>query len=146
MNEDAALTAVGRAIQLSVAPVFLLSAIGAMLSVMTSRVGRVVDRARVVVSLLKESAPDDRGPLQKELASLALRVRLIQRSITFLTLTAILVCSVVATMFIAAFFSARFAAPVAFFFVSAMALFLVGLLYFLREIFIATANVRIGHP
>jgi hypothetical protein len=27
-----------------------------------------------------------------------------------------------------------------------MALFLVGLLYFLREIFIATANVRIGHP
>jgi hypothetical protein len=146
MNEDAALTAVGRAIQLSVAPVFLLSAIGAMLTVMTNRVARVVDRARVVEARLKEVAAGERGPWQQELASLALRVRLIQRSITFLTLTAILVCSVVATMFVAAFFSVHFAAPVAFFFVSAMVLFLVGLLYFLREIFIATANVRIGHP
>jgi len=146
MNEDAALTAVGRAIQLSVAPVFLLSAIGAMLTVMTNRVARVVDRARVVEARLKEVPVEDRGAWQRELVSLTLRVRLIQRSITFLTLTAILVCAVVASLFIAAFFNVHFAAPVAFFFVTAMALFLVGLLYFLREIFIATRNVRIGHP
>jgi hypothetical protein len=38
--------AVAHAIQLAVAPVFLLSAIGAMLAVMTSRLGRIIDRAR----------------------------------------------------------------------------------------------------
>ena len=146
MNEEAALTAVGRAIQLSVAPVFLLSAIGAMLTVMTNRVARVVDRARVVAARLKEVAADERDPLQKELAGLVLRVRLIQRSITFLTLTAILVCSVVASLFIAAFFNVHFAVAAGVFFVTAMGLFLVGLLYFLREIFVATASIRIGHP
>jgi hypothetical protein len=48
VDEETAIVAVGRAIQLSVAPVFLLSGIGAMLAVMTNRLARVVDRARGV--------------------------------------------------------------------------------------------------
>lgn len=39
---------VAHAIQLAVAPVFLLSGIGAMLVVMTNRLGRIIDRARVI--------------------------------------------------------------------------------------------------
>jgi hypothetical protein len=40
--------AVAHAIQLAVAPVFLLSGIGAILAVMTNRLGRIIDRARVL--------------------------------------------------------------------------------------------------
>ena len=37
--------AVAHAVQLAVAPVFLLTGIGAILAVMTNRLGRVIDRA-----------------------------------------------------------------------------------------------------
>jgi uncharacterized membrane protein len=144
MHEEAAITAVGRAIQFSVAPVFLLSAIGGMLSVMIARIGRVVDRAREVESRMVEALPDGRGLLQKELARLVLRMHLIQRAITFCVLTAIFVCLVVVTLFVGAFYEYQFVFAVAGFFVAAMLMFLVGLLYFLREIFIATGSIPIG--
>ncbi len=43
---------VAHAIQLAVAPVFLLSGIGAILVVMTNRFGRIIDRARVLEDIL----------------------------------------------------------------------------------------------
>ena len=144
MHEEAAITAVGRAIQFSVAPVFLLSAIGGMLSVMIARIGRVVDRARDVERRVTEAPPADRGLLQEEFATLLLRMRLIQRAITCCVLTAIFVCLVVVTLFVGAFYQYQFVFAVAGFFVAAMLMFLVGLLFFLREIFIATGSIPLG--
>lgn len=46
-------------IQLAVAPVFLLSGIGAVLAVLTNRLARAVDRARKLEDLLNASAPPD---------------------------------------------------------------------------------------
>jgi len=48
VTQDSGITAVAHVIQLSVAPVFLLSGIGAMLAVMTNRLARVIDRARAL--------------------------------------------------------------------------------------------------
>ena len=45
--------AVAPAIELAVAPVFLLTGIGAILAVMTNRLGRVIDRARVLAEKLR---------------------------------------------------------------------------------------------
>ena len=42
------LTHLARTIQLSVAPVFLLTAIGTTLAVLTNRLSRIVDRARIL--------------------------------------------------------------------------------------------------
>ena len=56
-----------RVIQLSVAPVFLLTGIGTMLSVMTNRLGRVIDRARVLEARLEND-----GYRHKERADQAL--------------------------------------------------------------------------
>ena len=58
MEQDNVITAVAHVIQLAVAPVFLLSGIGAMLSVMTSRLGRVVDRARVLNERIVQSGKE----------------------------------------------------------------------------------------
>ena len=56
---------IAHVIQLSVAPVFLLSGIGAILAVMTSRLGRIIDRARTLEAQLEtrtsRSHRDDRG-------------------------------------------------------------------------------------
>ena len=144
MQQETAITAVGHAIQLSVAPVFLLSGIGAMLAVMTNRLARIVDRGHVVESRLQDAKGDELAAWQGDLKTLTQRAKLINLSITLCTITALFICAVVATLFIAAFL--RFEAPVlvAVLFVSAMMTFFTGLLCFLREIFMATASLRIG--
>lgn len=144
MDQDTAIATVGHAIQLSVAPVFLLSGIGAMLAVMTNRMSRIVDRGRIHESRLRDAAPEEAVRLNDQLAVLSRRAKLINRAITLLTITALFVCAVVATLFIATFFSFNAAIPVAVLFVAAMATFFVALLFFLREIFVATASLRIG--
>jgi hypothetical protein len=144
VEPETAVATVGHAIQLSVAPVFLLSGIGAMLAVMTNRLARVVDRARAVEARLAGEAPGDIVSSHGHLRTFSRRAKFINLAITFCTITALLVCAVVATLFTGAFLQFDAAVPVAILFIGAMSTFFVGLLCFLREIFIATASLRIG--
>jgi len=82
--------------------------------------------------------------VQKELGVLSRRATLISRAIALCTVTALFICAVVATLFVGAFFQFKTALPVAFFFVGAMATLILALLLFLREIYVATKNLRIG--
>ena len=77
--------------------------------------------------------------------TLSRRAKLISSSIALCTTTALLVCAVIATGFLSAVLL-RFDASVtvAILFIAAMVTFFVGLVLFLREIFVATANLRIG--
>jgi hypothetical protein len=131
-------------IQLAIAPVFLLSGIGALLAVMTNRPARVIDRARVLEAKLEGASTAVLPALHLELARLARRTRLIDRAITLCTLIALLVCTVIAILFSSAFLHFNAAIPVALLFIAAMLVFFPGLLYFLREIFVATAGLHIG--
>jgi hypothetical protein len=141
MQADSGITAVAHAIQLAVAPVFLLSGVAALLVVLTNRLARVIDRSRVLSPHSSSHSPD--APEHAELQTLARRAKLISRAIAWCTISALLVCAVIATLFGGAF--ARFDAsvPVALLFVAAMVALFGGLLAFLREIFLATANLRI---
>ena len=68
--------AVAHAVQLAVAPVFLLSGIGAILAVMTNRLGRVIDRARVLEDRLETASPESLATLRADLAVLSRRAKL----------------------------------------------------------------------
>lgn len=144
MPEFFDVSAVAHVIQLAVAPVFLLTGIGAILAVMTNRLGRIIDRARVLEARLDGASPEVLGPLRADLATLSLRAKLIGRAITLCTATALLVCTVIAILFLSAFLHFDASMPVALLFVAAMSAFFLGLLWFLREIFVATASLRIG--
>jgi hypothetical protein len=136
--------AVAHAIQLAVAPVFLLSAIAAILVVMTNRLSRIIDRARVLEAGL-ESAPEAMVASRRvDLGVLSRRAKLINRAITLCTTTALLVCTVIAMMFLSASLHFDATLPVTVLFIAAMLTFFVGLVYFLREIYVATVSLRIG--
>ncbi len=136
--------AVAHAIQLAVAPVFLLSAIGAILVVMTNRLSRIIDRARVLEAGL-DSAPEPTVALRRaDLGVLSRRAKLINRAITLCTTTALLVCTVIAMMFLSASLHFDATLPVTVLFIAAMLTFFVGLVCFLREIYVATVSLRIG--
>jgi hypothetical protein len=142
--EEGVIASVGHVIQLSVAPVFLLSAIAGMLAVMTNRLARIIDRARQVEALLPVSDEADLSALHGDLRTLSRRAKYINFAITLFTLTALLVCAVVATLFVAAFQDLDARLTVAVLFVGAMVAFFFGLLCFLREVYIATRGLRIG--
>jgi hypothetical protein len=144
MTQDTRVSAVAHVIQLAVAPVFLLSAIGAILNVLAGRLGRIFDRARVLEAAAIKTWPEAPQQVSTELATLARRARLISRSITLCTVTACLICAVIVVLFAGAFLNRDTSPEVAALFVGAMLVFLVALLLFLREILLATATLRIG--
>ena len=136
--------AVAHVIQLAVAPVFLLSGIGAILAVMTSRLGRIIDRARVLEERLDRAAPELLAALRADLAILSRRAKLISAAITLCTTTALLICTVIAVLFLSASLHFNATIPVTILFVAAMAIFFLGLVWFLQEIYLATTSLRIG--
>lgn len=144
MLQDTGVTAVAHVIQLAVAPVFLLSGIGAMLAVMTNRLARIVDRARILEGGVVRDGTNPTPHVIAGLAALSRRAKLIGHAITLCTITALLICAVIAVLFLGAFLKLDTSAWVALLFVMAMLAFFLGLLLFLREIILATATVRIG--
>ena len=75
---------------------------------------------------------------------LSRRAKLNGRAITLCTTTAPLVCTVIAVLFLSAFLSFDASIPVALLFIAAMLCFFLGLLCFLRVIYLATVSLRIG--
>jgi hypothetical protein len=136
--------AVAQVIQLAVAPVFLLSGIGAILVVMTNRLGRIIDRARVLEERLDRAAPELLATFRADLTILSRRAKLISAAITLCTTTALLICTVIAVLFLSASLHFNATIPVTILFVTAMAIFFLGLVWFLREIYLATVSLRIG--
>ena len=141
---DMEISPIAHVIQLSVAPVFLLSGVGAILAVMTNRLGRIIDRARWLEAQLETSPPERVAAIEGDLDTLTRRARLIGPAITLCTGTALLVSTVIAVLFLSAFLQFDATVPVALLFVASMLAFFIGLLWFLREIFVATSNLRIA--
>ena len=127
------LTDIARVIQLAVAPVFL-TAIATLISAMNTRLGRIVDRRRVIQTRLKES---DQPEARNELAKLARRTRLIYYSIFWAVFAALLVCLVVAGAFLGALIAVNLSRMVATLFIAAMLAIIAALGLFLREIYLA---------
>jgi hypothetical protein len=137
---------IAHSIQLSVAPVFLLSGIGVLLGVLTNRLARVVDRARPLEDQHGSADPAAAAELQRRLRWLAKRARLMNVAITLSTVSALLVAIVVALLFGSAFIQFNLALPVAALFIAAMVALVGALLAFLIEVRIATLTIRIGPP
>jgi hypothetical protein len=144
MHELPNIGTVAHVIQLAVAPVFLLTAIGTLLSVMTNRLSRIIDRARLLETRLENAPPEKVDGIHANLVTLARRARHVNHAITLSTTTALLVCTVIAILFLGDFLSFNSTIPVALLFITAMLALVLGLVSFLREIYIAITNLRIG--
>ena len=131
-------------IQLSVAPVFLLTAVGTILNVLVNRLARVVDRARRLGERLEEMTERARPPIEAELRVLARRRRFVNYAITLGTTAALLVCLVIAVAFLGFILHADFSGALAGLFIAAMLAFIGALVFFLREIFLAVATPGMG--
>jgi hypothetical protein len=143
---DGDISLIVHAIQLAVAPVFLLTGLGALLSVMTSRLGRVIDRARRLEERWAELDDAARGEVILELEVLGRRARLSGWAINLCTSATLLICTVIAALFVDVFIETNLKWLVGALFIVAMIALIGGLISFLREVYLATHTLRIGPP
>lgn len=137
MPADVSITTIAHVIQLAVAPVFLLTGIGALLGVLTNRLSRIINRRRVLHELVTTSVNANAETVSRELDVLLRRVRLINRAISLCTSSALLVCVVIAALFVGAFLKTDLSVLIGVLFITTMLALVGGLLYFLREIHLA---------
>jgi hypothetical protein len=133
---------IARAIQLALAPAFLLTGIAAMLNGMASRLSRIVDRGRALAD--GRSAPS--SSLEVEIGILERRRHLTSVGITAATVAALLVCVVIAALFVEVMLAAPLFWLIGALFTGAMAALVVGLSFFLREVHLAMRSTRIRIP
>jgi len=129
---EAHVAAITHAIQLAIAPVFLLTAIGTIINALIGRLARAVDRRRQIEEILPAYEGDTRAKLEMELAILARRILIVIRAIALAVLSALLVCLLIGTAFAAAFVSIDLSRPVAALFILSMIALTASLLFFLR--------------
>lgn len=132
---------IGNIIQLAIAPVFLLTGVGGNLLVLTNRLARIIDRSRVLEDRLDVPADARQAEYLAEVEILYRRGHLINRAITLSTTCALLVCVVIAALFLGGALNIDLTPWIAALFVVAMLALIGSFVYLLREIFIATGTL-----
>ena len=127
-----------KAIQLSVAPVFLLAGIGALMNVISGRLARIVDRARKTKTALDAGETID----EREQRTYRRRMQLTIRAIELLTAATLLISAVVAVMFFSVISRINLTLVVVPMFITAMLLVMLASVCFLQEVRMASAHIN----
>ena len=141
------LDTVSHGIQLAVAPVFLLTAVAAMIGTVAGRLARIIDRARVLEDRIE--AAQDGDPVAAayaELGQLRTRGRLVNACIALLTFCAILIGLTIVALFIGETTEMQIFRLATIFFLAGVVIFLLALLCFLAETLLATRMLKFGRP
>jgi hypothetical protein len=132
---------IGHVIQLAIAPVFLLTAVGTLINVLVNRLGRSVDRRRALTAALSHLEAGIAESARGELTFVARRVKLIYSAILLAVLCALLICLLIAIAFVDALVSADLSQFVAILFIMAMLALIGSLVLFLREIYLGVTTI-----
>jgi hypothetical protein len=133
---------IGHIIQLAIAPVFLLTGVATKLTVLTNRLARIIDRTRVLEDRLQITPNAD---YSEELETLYKRSHLINYAITSSTACGLLICLVIAMLFLGDTTNLPLDRYIAASFVFAMLALISSFVCLLREIFIAARYMRMRH-
>jgi hypothetical protein len=131
---------ISRVNQLAIAPVFLLTAVATLITALNIRLGRAIDRRRVLHERVPQLTGNPLAEAHVELRLLVRRIRIIYFAILAAGACALLVCVVIAAAFLGALLSVELARTVAVLFVLAMFALIACLGMLLREVFLAVTD------
>jgi len=116
------------------APAFLLGAVAAFISVLISRMNRIIDRSQLLHSIDRESA---KAYLREDIPRLKRRAALLNQSILYSTVCAIVTGSLIIVAFVSAMLHFAHEYGVALLFIVALVFFVLSLVNLARETRIA---------
>lgn len=142
-SPDLSVTTVAEIVRVALAPVFLLSGIGAFLNVLASRLARIVDRSRQLEPLLLSSHGENHDRFSSDLRVLDRRMLLMNWATGLAVSSAILTCLVVILLFAANLIRTRLGTEIAWLFMASMVTIGAAFAVFLVETTIAARAVRV---
>ena len=134
---------IAQTIQLALAPVFVLVAIGNIMNILSTRLGRIVDRSRHLQDRHMATSGPDHDMVVLEIRAIDRRISLITRAIRLLVISGLAIGTTVAVLFLEELATFNLRQIAAGFFLLAIALLMWALVIFLGEIQIAAAQLRI---
>lgn len=134
---------IAHTIQLALAPVFVLVAMGNIMNILSTRLGRIVDRARKLQEIHGTTTGMEHDLIVAEIRGIDRRIDLVTRAIRMLVIAGLAIGMTVAILFMEELADYRLERVAAGFFLGAIGLLMWGLVLFLREIRIAAASLRI---
>jgi hypothetical protein len=138
-----AVTTIAQTIQLSLAPVFMLAAIGQILNVLAGRLARVIDRARALESLLGEIDGDEAARRKWELKLLDERMSIINGALFLSVSSAVMACIVIAMLFVANLAKLQIGTWIALVFIVAVTLLILCLTAFMWEVRVSLRAIHV---
>src|SRR3954471_17783887 len=142
-SPDLTVSTVAEIVRLALAPVFLLSGIGAFLNVLASRLSRIVDRSRELEPLLLASRGTEHDRYVADLKTLDRRMSLVSWATALSVISAVLTCLVVVLLFAANLTRSHFGDAIALLFIASMLAIGAGFAVFLLETTVAARAVRV---
>jgi hypothetical protein len=142
-SPDLSVTAVADVVRIAVAPVFLLSGIGAFLNVCANRLSRIVDRSRQIEPLLLESRDTEHDRWLREIQVVDRRMNLVSWAISLSVLSAVMICLVVSLLFAASLTRVHVGTAIALLFIASMIAIGAAFAVFLVETRLGSRSVRV---
>ena len=130
-------------IQLSITPVILISGMGALMLTLTGRMGRIVDRTRILAGQLHAATGADRAHLDGQLDIMWRRAQLIRRAVTFNGLSMLVACLLIIALFASALLRREMPVVLMALFGTSIALLIAALVAFLRDIGVSLHALRL---
>ena len=139
-------SAISHGIQLAVAPVFMLSAVAALIGALATRLARIIDRARNIEELLEAGTVKNEAAAYWELNRLRVRGRVVNWSVGLLVVCAVLIGATVMTLFLGETSSPHTELLVPWSFLGGLTCFVLALLCCLAETLLAGHTLRFTKP
>lgn len=134
---------IAHTIQLALAPVFVLVALGNIMNILSTRLGRIVDRARALQEKHKITEGAEHDMVVAEIRAIDKRILLITNAIRLMVIAGLSIGTTVAVLFLEELVSVSLEKVAAGFFLLAIGLLMWALTLFLRETQVAAATLRI---
>lgn len=133
-------------LQLSIGPVILISGVGLILLSMTNRLGRIIDRSRLLVREFDSASKGDRTCILAELRILSKRARLNRAGIALAVVSVLLAALLIISLFLGALSQVEIAAFIVTLFILCMLSLILSLFLFLADINLALKALWLEIP
>ncbi|MBF9151134.1 DUF2721 domain-containing protein [Novosphingobium jiangmenense] len=134
---------IAQTIQLALAPVFVLVAIGNIMNILTTRLGRIVDRSRALQGQHAQTTGREHDLVVIEIRYVDRRIHLIGRALLLLVVSGLAIGVTVGSLFIGEMAGVELRNLTGITFFGAIALLMIALVYLLLETRIAASSLRL---
>lgn len=128
-------TEISTVLQLSVSPTIIISACGLILLSMTNRLGRAIDRSRVLAREWREAPDESRASIDRQLTIIRKRCRFIRSGVLCVSLCIFLTVALILLLFTAASTNSDAGLVILGVFVGSMLCLLMAVGFFIMDIF-----------